>query len=58
MWDREELIIELAEVHQAAAKATYARCSAGGRACPPEDSGGPDGFAEHLRALGHRKGWK
>ncbi|WP_405151999.1 IS1096 element passenger TnpR family protein [Sphaerisporangium sp. NBC_01403] len=42
----------------AAKNTTYPRCPAGGRACPPEDSGGPEGFAAHLRALGHRKGWK
>ncbi|WP_371826009.1 IS1096 element passenger TnpR family protein [Nonomuraea turcica] len=30
----------------------------GGRACPPEDSGGPEGFADLLRVLRHKKGWK
>ncbi|MEV4746412.1 hypothetical protein AB0K21_08580 [Streptosporangium sp. NPDC049248] len=30
----------------------------GGRACPPEDSGGPEGFADLLRALWHKKGSK
>ncbi|MEU0564838.1 plasmid pRiA4b ORF-3 family protein [Nonomuraea sp. NPDC005983] len=41
MWDH-DLIVE--KVHQAAPNARYPRCSAGGRACPPEDSGGPEGF--------------
>ncbi|MEV4183790.1 recombinase family protein [Streptosporangium canum] len=54
-WDHD---IEVEKVHRAATKTTYPRCSAGGRACPPEDSGGPEGYVEHLRALRHRKGWK
>ncbi|MGN9789312.1 plasmid pRiA4b ORF-3 family protein [Nonomuraea sp. ZG12] len=55
MWDH-DLVVE--KVHRPAAKAVYPRCSAGGRACPPEDSGGPEGYEEHMRALRHRKGWK
>ncbi|MGN9788537.1 plasmid pRiA4b ORF-3 family protein [Nonomuraea sp. ZG12] len=55
MWDH-DLVVE--KVHRQAAKAVYPRCSAGGRACPPEDSGGPEGYFEHMRALRHRKGWK
>jgi hypothetical protein len=31
--------------------ATYALCTAGARACPPEDCGGPPGYADLLRAL-------
>ncbi|MEV6867463.1 plasmid pRiA4b ORF-3 family protein [Streptosporangium subroseum] len=54
-WDHD---IEVEKIHQGAPKTTYPRCTAGGRACPPEDTGGPDGFVEHLRALRHRKGWK
>jgi hypothetical protein len=54
-WDH-DLVVE--KIHRAAPKALYPRCSAGGRACPPEDSGGPDGFADLLRALRHKKGWK
>ncbi|MEU4234343.1 type II toxin-antitoxin system Phd/YefM family antitoxin [Nonomuraea sp. NPDC026600] len=55
MWDH-DLVVE--KIHQPAPKAIYPRCSAGGRACPPEDSGGPEGFAELLRVLRHKKGWK
>ncbi|MEU6718006.1 plasmid pRiA4b ORF-3 family protein [Nonomuraea sp. NPDC046802] len=54
-WDH-DLVVE--KIHRAAPKAVYPRCSAGGRACPPEDSGGPEGFAELLRVLRHKKGWK
>jgi hypothetical protein len=34
------------------------RCSAGKRACPPEDSGGPSGYEDLLKALRARKGWR
>ncbi|MBG0825930.1 hypothetical protein HS048_35235 [Planomonospora sp. ID91781] len=54
-WDHD---IEMEKIHRPAKGVAYPRCSAGGRACPPEDSGGPEGFAEHPRALRHRKGWK
>ncbi|MCW2879084.1 MAG: DNA-invertase from lambdoid prophage e14 [Sphaerisporangium sp.] len=54
-WDHD---IEVEKVHQAAKNTIYPRCPAGGRACPPEDSGGPEGFAEHLRVLRHKKSWK
>jgi hypothetical protein len=33
------------------AKAKYPRCTAGARACPPEDSGGPHGYADLLATL-------
>ncbi|WP_248966226.1 plasmid pRiA4b ORF-3 family protein [Sphaerisporangium perillae] len=41
-WDHD---IEVEKIHQAAKNSIYPRCPAGGRACPPEDSGGPEGFA-------------
>lgn len=34
---------------------TYPRCVAGKRACPPEDCGGPWGYARFLRAIGDPK---
>jgi Plasmid pRiA4b ORF-3-like protein len=34
---------------------TYPRCVTGRRACPPEDCGGPWGFAELMGALGDEK---
>ncbi|MCC6365751.1 MAG: plasmid pRiA4b ORF-3 family protein [Bryobacterales bacterium] len=35
--------------------ATYPRCIAGARNGPPEDSGGPSGYADYLEALVNRK---
>ncbi|GGK97568.1 hypothetical protein Ppa06_63400 [Planomonospora parontospora subsp. parontospora] len=36
-WDHD---IEVEKIHRPAKNVAYPRCSAGGRACPPEDSGG------------------
>ncbi|MDQ6748497.1 MAG: plasmid pRiA4b ORF-3 family protein, partial [Candidatus Dormibacteraeota bacterium] len=49
-------LIEVEKIRQPLPGATYPRCSAGSRACPPEDCGGPPGYADMLRALRARKG--
>jgi hypothetical protein len=33
----------------------YPRCTAGDRKCPPEDVGGPSGYAEFLEAMSNRR---
>ena len=48
--------IDVEKIHQPQPGATYPRCSAGRRACPPEDSGGPWGYAGMLTAIRARKG--
>jgi len=47
-WEHDVVVESLAEVDP---KATYPRCLAGKRACPPEDCGGPHGYEELLRAF-------
>ena len=52
-WDH---IIEAEKIHRPHPGTTYPRCSAGRRACPPEDAGGAYGYADMLKALRARKG--
>jgi len=47
-WEH-EILIE--KVLSAEPGATYPRCTAGRRACPPEDCGGPWGYADLLAAV-------
>lgn len=49
-----QIIVE--KIHRPAANTHYPRCSAGRRACPPEDCGGPLGYERTLRAIRARKG--
>jgi hypothetical protein len=48
--------ITVEKIHRPAANTHYPRCSAGRRACPPEDCGGPLGYERTLRAIRSRKG--
>ncbi|MEU9480780.1 plasmid pRiA4b ORF-3 family protein [Streptomyces sp. NPDC048191] len=48
--------ITVEKIHRPAANTHYPRCSAGRRACPPEDCGGPLGYERTLRAIRARKG--
>ena len=47
-WEHE---VVLEEVLLAEEGIAYPRCVAGERACPPEDCGGPSGYAEFLAAI-------
>lgn len=47
-WEH-DLVLE--EVSTRLPKTTYPRCVAGARACPPEDCGGPGGYADLLETL-------
>ncbi|MCQ8194641.1 plasmid pRiA4b ORF-3 family protein [Streptomyces rugosispiralis] len=48
--------LEVEKIHRPAPNTRYPRCSAGRRACPPEDCGGPLGYERTLRAIRARKG--
>ncbi|MGM0440508.1 MAG: plasmid pRiA4b ORF-3 family protein [Chlamydiota bacterium] len=43
--------VKVESVHPASPKKSYPQCLSGRRACPPEDCGGPWGYAEYLKAL-------
>jgi hypothetical protein len=47
-WEH-EVLLETATSRQP--KTKYPRCLAGARACPPEDCGGPSGYAELLKTI-------
>ncbi|NOT09960.1 MAG: plasmid pRiA4b ORF-3 family protein [Gemmatimonadales bacterium] len=47
-WEH-DLLLEQIGMRQA--KAKYPRCVAGARACPPEDCGGPGGYAQLLKTI-------
>ncbi|MBV6700222.1 plasmid pRiA4b ORF-3 family protein [Kitasatospora aureofaciens] len=48
--------IVVEKIHRPAPNTHYPRCSAGARACPPEDCGGPLGYERTLRAIRSRSG--
>lgn len=47
-WDHE---LKIEKIVPADLTAHYPRCTAGSRACPPEDCGGPPGYERLLEAL-------
>jgi hypothetical protein len=49
--DSWEHVIEVEKTVPAEAGARYPRCIAGKRACPPEDCGGPWGYADFLEKI-------
>jgi hypothetical protein len=51
-WQHEIL---LEEIVAAGPDATYPRCLDGARRCPPEDCGGPYGYAEFLKAVENKR---
>nr|WP_081058599.1 plasmid pRiA4b ORF-3 family protein [Burkholderia cepacia] len=46
--------VKIEAIRPAAADTRYPRCVAGAGACPPEDCGGPAGYAQLLRTLAGR----
>jgi hypothetical protein len=55
MGDGWEHKVEIEKVVAAETGVKYPRCVAGARACPPEDCGGPGGYARFLEAIGNRR---
>lgn len=51
MGDSWEHQVQIEKVLAAEAGADYPRCVAGKRACPPEDCGGPWGYADFVKAI-------
>jgi hypothetical protein len=49
--DNWEHVIQVEKVLPAEAGVRYPRCVAGKRACPPDDCGGPWGYADFLEAI-------
>jgi hypothetical protein len=49
--DNWEHVIQVEKTLEAEAGVRYSRCIIGKRACPPEDCGGPWGYAEFLEAI-------
>jgi hypothetical protein len=55
--DEWQHVIDAREDPSAPPRHSVPRCSAGRRARPPQDCGGPYGYADMLKALRARKGW-
>lgn len=51
-WEHEVLVEAFLDRDDAS---DYPRCTGGARACPPEDCGGPGGYAQLLEVLGNPK---
>ncbi len=53
--DNWEHAVVIEKALPASAKVRYPRCVSGNNACPPEDCGGPRGYAELCRTLADRR---
>ncbi len=56
--DNWQHLVEVEKILTNPRRPSYPTCTAGRRACPPEDSGGPYGYYDMLKALRARKGWR